>query len=137
LFEVGGEHRHVSWFERRVHGVVYTVQFGPPVATEDYQKELDAKYNNKKSGNRKNKEQLSLFACGNGAVFMAHPSKLGNPLVDVLKIIQKTNPVVEITGLEVSKGPHVKATDILWTPDYSLFAVGFSDGYFILYLLFE
>jgi len=121
--------KYTVMFERRVNGTVYTVEFGPSVYDEAYLKNLTAKKaENETESSTKLKENFMLYACGGYSILMIHPSKPSNPLINVSKIIENSNPAGADES-EYDTQPEYKAAEFRWAPDYSYLAVGYNDGY--------
>lgn len=122
-YEVRDNQKQIVHFDHRIGGVVYSVDWGPSVYYKD------------KAPTGEKSDSLSLYGCGGNSVFSIHPSKISNPLINVSKIIEKTNlQSTRISGLDNTAISVVtKASDIRWSSDFALFAVGFSDGRVELY----
>jgi hypothetical protein len=115
-----------------VGGTVCSITYGPPVSTEKYEKEKeeqDRESGKVASASQDKGDGFVLYVCGNGCVFMLNPSKPSNSLVDVLKMVQRSHHGVDVYGCESHKGNQIPATDVHWAPDFSLLAIGYTDGY--------
>lgn len=123
VYEVRDNNKYVLQFDRRVDGVVYAVDWGPPVSYRDsIGAALDATEGSLRS-------TFNLYACGGNSVYFIHPSKKDNPLINASKIISSTNfNSTRLSGLSGGSTIPSKASDIRWSPDFSLFAVGYNDG---------
>lgn len=129
-FEVRENNKHTMQFDHRVSGVVYAVDWGPTIHAKDFQSREPVE-----STEKHHVSAFSLYACGGNAVYQIHPSKANNPLIHVSKIIAKTNPQsARFREFDSTAATIVsKASDIRWSPDFSLFAVGYNDGRVELY----
>ncbi|CAL8125894.1 unnamed protein product [Orchesella dallaii] len=133
VFELCENRRHTTCFDRRVGGIVYAVDWGPPTRSKSLNMEQASSTKEKEDTERKS--SVFLYACGGNCVYMINPSKPSNPLVSVSKIIDITNPQsarfsgVDSTSVTVA----CKASDIRWSPDFTVFAVGYNDGRVELY----
>ncbi|ODN03766.1 Gem-associated protein 5 [Orchesella cincta] len=130
VFELCENRRHTMTFDRRVNGIVYAVDWGPSTRSKSFQME-----SSEENVESEKKSSLFLYACGGNCVNMINPSKPSNPLISVSKIIDATNPQstrysgADSTSITIAS----KASDIRWSPDFTVFAVGYNDGRVELY----
>lgn len=140
------QNKYAMCFERRMPGTVYTIQFGPSVYTEDFVRqkkpnriseelqqrnvemmEPASSENDNESADpssSKSNDVSMLYACGGNSIFMVSPSQASNTLISVNMIIEKANKKKDSESLPYTE----KMTELRWSPDYSILAVGFHDG---------
>lgn len=125
--------RYPTNFDRRVDGTVYTVVFGPSTYEEGYVRPtppIQEANGIVLESKETEKESLMLYACGGHNVVMINPSRNSNPIINVGRIIEKSNPQI---SENIRKGQTDKMTEVKWTPDYSFMAVGYNDGWVFHY----
>jgi len=137
IFDLSSPSKSVSYFDRRMKGCVYAVSFGPSVSFLDSngptkvlglvpnKDEIEEKKEEKwkKGVGGTGDEKFLLYGCGGDSICALNPSKVSNPLINVSKIIETTNRSIK------KKYPGTdRATDIRWSPDHKIFAVGYNNG---------